>query len=392
MLRLCQTATLLCGLLLALCAQGADLTAGNVSLGGDTTVTTPVTGNSVLVGNNIQVLAEISGNLFATGRTINVQRRIGKNLFAAGETVTLGGPVAGKALVYGGTLTLTPESQIQGDASIAGDLVQLQGAVNGHLKLGGKDVLIDGTINGDVDAASDHIRLGPNARINGRLRYASSTALDRDPASEIRGTIERTSRSHRWQRGWQTAVWDEDQDQDWGVDEWPVFSAPWDWSHPYRHAVWGFRSGMAIFLALVIGALLPRLSQRMGMVVDRQWGQAVFVGLLAVIGTPILALILLITVIGIPFALILGLAWALLLYVGYALSGVAFGEVALYRLAPHRYPEAMMRVLAAVLAMSVLIMATRMPFLGGLVSVIATLTGIGALLLQMPRRGQPTPV
>jgi hypothetical protein len=366
--------------------------AGNLSIGGDTTITTPVQGNSWLVGGKIDIQAGISGDLYATGGTVNIAGAIGKELYAAGGQLTLAAPVAGNARLFGSNVEITANGKVQGDASLAGGTVRILGPIGGRLDLGGQNILIDSTVAGDVHAAVRHIQLGPNARIMGGLRYASAATLDRDPAAEVHGSIEHNAPDSRWQR-WVSGHHGDDAewDWDWGDGSWPMMGGPqWgSWLHPYHRYGTGFLGGFAIFTALLIGALLPGMAQRLGATVDRQWGSAVLIGLLTLIGIPIVAVILVVTIIGIPIALLLVAAWVLLMFLGYAASGVAFGEVALYRLAPARAHEAAVRIIAAVVAMVVVIAASRTPFIGGMVSFVAMLTGIGALLMQ--RRAGPPP-
>jgi cytoskeletal protein CcmA (bactofilin family) len=387
-------------LLLATAANAANLGSDHVVLGGDASVTTPVTGDSVLVGGKIEVRAAVSGNLVATGGKVDILSSIGRDLFAAGGKVTLAGPVAGDARILSGKVEITPEGKIQGNASIAGNSIQVHGPVGGRLELGGDDVLIDSSISGDVDAAGKHVELGPNARIAGRLRYASPLELVRDPAAQVQGSIEHTARSNvRWTHGSWSDHKDRQDDQDddsWEAQGWPFQGTPlagpqWrGWLRgPFHHYGTGFLGGLAVLTALIIGALLPGLSQRLAATVSTQWGWSVCVGLLALVLTPIAAVILCITIIGIPVAAVLILALLLLMFLGYAASGVAFGELALYRLAPARYNETALRIIAGVLAMIVVVLAARAPFIGGLVSIIATLTGIGALLMQMRRNPPP---
>lgn len=384
MSRLCQT------LLFTLTLLTPAAYAADVSLGGDTTVTTPVAGNAILLGGHIQVLARVSGNLFATGGEIEVQRPVGKDLFAAGGTITLAAPVGGNARIMGDTIDLTPGAKITGDASIAGDSVHIGAPVEGRLQVGGDDILIDAPVNGNVDATGDHIQLGPHAIINGRLRYWSSEPLQRDPAAQVNGAIERTTRNAmRWSNGW---GWSSDSPfpapfQNWTFPGW--HSSFHDWSGEYEDRGFAWMGGMSIVIALLIGGLLPGLARRLGTTVSARWGWSALLGFLVLVCSPILALILGITIIGIPIAIAVGAAWLLLLFLGYAASGVALGDIALHQLAPERYNDTAARILAAVLAMLVVIAAARAPLVGGLVSFIAVVTGAGALLLQMSRGSVP---
>lgn len=372
----------LLGTLLLLAAATAGAT-DRVSIGGEETVSTPVQGDSVLVGGTVTVQAAISGDLVATAGTVTIDGPIGKSLVAAGGEVTLGASVGGDARMFAGTLEITPAGKVQGNVRMSGKEVNVRGPIVGRLEVRGDSVLIDSVIGGNVVARAEHLELGPNARITGNLRYASNTAVVRDPAAQIQGTLEHNALDARWQSWVRTHSDSADEDErDWG----------WSWGGedlmgglrswlPFRT----YNGGFAIFIALLIAALAPSYAQRLGGVVDTQLGSAVVLGLVTLIGLPILSVILMITVIGIPVAVVALILYALLIAIAPAASGVAIGDVALRRLAPERYHETTLRVISAVTAMIVMLALTHAPLLGGTVGFVALLTGMGAVLKVMRR-------
>jgi cytoskeletal protein CcmA (bactofilin family) len=377
--------------MLALSAAAGAADFGGLLVGGDTTVTTPIQGNSVIVAGHIEVLAEISGNLVATGGDVDIRKSIGKDLVAAGGSVTLAAPVLGNARAYASSVELTSEAKVSGNADFAGDHVRVGGPIEGSLKAAGDDIEIDTTVNGDVDVMGDHISLGPNARINGRIRYTSSGELQRDPAAQVSGAVERTLRAsvgpHSWRRWSGDSNFDDERFDDVLFPGWQKEIR--DWRDTYRHRGLTWLGGTSIVIALLMGALLPGLTRGLGATVSTRWGWSVFLGLVVLVCAPVLAVVLVITVIGIPIAILVVAAYLLLLYFGYVAGGVALGDIALHQLAPTRYNDAASRILAAVVAMAIVIAAARAPLVGGFVSFVAMLTGCGALLLQM-RRGSAT--
>jgi hypothetical protein len=116
--------------------------------------------------------------------------------------------------------------------------------------------------------------------------------------------------------------------------------------------------------------------------VGSRWAWSILIGFIGIVCIPVAVVILLVTVVGIPLAMALLAAYFLLLLFGYASSGVAAGGLALRRLAPQRSSLGW-RVLAAAVCMALIILAGRIPILGGIVVLVALLTGVGALLLQL---------
>lgn len=384
MSRLCRT---LLGVLLLLAATAAPAS-DSFSFAGEVNVDTPVNGDKVAFGGTININAEISGDLAVTGGQVHITRAIGKGLLAAGGEVSLAAPVGGDARIFAGTAEITEGAKVEGNARFNGKEVNVRGPIAGRLEVRGEQVLIDSTIGGNVVARADHLELGPNARIMGSLRYAGNTELVRDPAAEVHGSVEHNALDARWQR-WVNTHSDDGDEED---------ERDWSWTWTGRDFLGGARpwmpsqtygGGMALFIAFLIAAIAPVYAQRLGAVVDTQLGSAMLLGLVTLIGVPILSVILMITLIGIPVAVVLLIAYALLIAVAQAISGVAFGEVALHRLAPERSHESMVRVLFVVVAMLGLLALGRMPLLGGWVTFLALLTGMGAVLKVMRRSPAP---
>ena len=146
---------------------------------------------------------------------------------------------------------------------------------------------------------------------------------------------------------------------------------------------------MLVVLAAMLAAIFPGASQRMAQELrERPW-QTPLVGFLAITAIPIAAVLLMVTIIGIPIALLAMVLYAALLLVGYVWVAVVVGGLLLDRLNTETAARVASRVGAAVLAMIVLAIAVRAPFVGGLVKAVALLVGVGIITSAMVRRVRP---
>ncbi|HEU0203200.1 MAG TPA: polymer-forming cytoskeletal protein, partial [Burkholderiaceae bacterium] len=93
--------------------------------------------------------------------------------------------------------------------------------------------------------------------------------------------------------------------------------------------------------------------------------------------------ILLVTVIGIPLALLALVLYFALLLAGYVMTGIGVGDFALARWRPAAAERKGWRIGAAVLGLFVIALLARIPWVGGLVTFLALLAGFGALLMQV---------
>ncbi|CAH1091708.1 polymer-forming cytoskeletal protein [Candidatus Nitrotoga sp. 1052] len=343
-----------------------DLGPDHFIAGGTVSVSKSVAGDLAAAGGNVDVAAEVGGDALVAGGNVRLGASIKQGLYAAGGRVSVNGPVQRNARIAGGTVEIGPQARIAGNVIVGGGEVRITGAIDGYLQASGGHVVIDGPVGGDVEVASGSIELGPNARINGRLRYASRDELRRDPAAEVKGGIERFSPRAAW----------------------PVPSDVQE--RAGRGAGWVWTVGLMVIAAILVAAL-PGVYTGIGSIVRGRWPLSLLVGFIALVCIPVAALIAMFTVIGVPLALVMIALYLALLLVGYVSAGVSAGEAAVQRWQAARASQTSWRIAAAVLGMLAVSLLGRLPWIGGLVVFAAMLLGIGALLMQLaPTRATKT--
>jgi cytoskeletal protein CcmA (bactofilin family) len=338
-----------------------DLGTDHFAAGGTVSVATPVTGDAIVAGGEIEVRADVGGDLIVAGGSVRIDGPVKQGLYAAGGRVSINAPVARNVRAAAGRIEVGPGARIGGNASLAGGEVRVLGAVDGYLQARGGRLLIDAPVAGDAELGGDRIELGPHARVAGKLRYASRNDLQRDPAAEVQGGIERVTAAGGWP------------------------AAP-----RLEHRAWrrggGFWSLGLMALAALLAGALPAFFTRVADTVHSRWGWSLLIGFIGLVCIPAAVLLLAITIIGIPVALASAALYLVLLLVGYVSAAVAAGELALRRLAPERATRNGWRAAAAALVMLCLTLLARVPLIGRLAVLAALLTGIGALLLQLGGR------
>jgi hypothetical protein len=135
-----------------------------------------------------------------------------------------------------------------------------------------------------------------------------------------------------------------------------------------------------MILAGAIAALLPGFSGRVsGELRTRPWHTLLF-GFIAFVCIPAAAVLLMITIIGIPIGILAILGYAALLLVGYVVTSVVVGGLLLDRIKADAAANVGWRALAAVGAMLAIAIVGRVPVLGHLVVFVALLVGVGAIV------------
>jgi cytoskeletal protein CcmA (bactofilin family) len=325
--------------------------------GGSIRVVQPVAGDLIAAGGTVDVDATVNGDAVVAGGTVRITGAVGDSLYAGGGQLTLEGPVGRNARIGGGRVEIRPKASIAGGVSVGGGEVRVDGVVKGYVQAAGGRVWINGPVGGDVVATGGVVELGPDARIAGKLRYGSRSELQRDPAAQVAGGVERVSieiPAGRAQRS---------------VDRGGGF-------------VW--TAGLMLIAALLVGAL-PAFTTRVATTLHTRIGMSFLLGFVALACVPVAVLILLITLIGIPLALLTLVLYFALLITGYVMTGIGIGDWVLGRYRAADASRTGWRIGAAVITVLVIAVLARIPFVGGVITLAALLAGVGALVMQARR-------
>jgi hypothetical protein len=141
-----------------------------------------------------------------------------------------------------------------------------------------------------------------------------------------------------------------------------------------------------VLTAIVLVAALPGFTTRVANTLQTRAAMSLLMGFAALVCIPVAAVVLLVTVIGIPLAVIAVLLYLVLLLAGYTMTGVTVGDWLLQRYRAANAGRVGWRILAAALAVLVIALLGRVPWIGGLVSFVALVAGMGALVMQVRRR------
>lgn len=328
--------------------------------GGFVNLTDPVAGDAFLAGGQVATAAEVSGDLVAAGGQVSIGGSVGDDAYAAGGDVKVDAIVRGNARIGGGDIAVGPATVIAGSTTLAGGRVNFEGDSHGYLHINGGTVTIDGVVHGDAEIRSEELVVGPETRIGGRLIYSGPTAPVVPEGAVISGGVlfhEATHGSYMHHR-----------------------------HGPVRHGVhWVGRTLWFVgvfFVGALFLILFPGLSSRAADTIGREPLQSLGVGFAVLACVPFLAVVLLITIIGIPLALLLVPLYLLLLFLGWIVAAHFVGQRGLATLRGAGPATTGWRLLALLLALAALALARHLPMVGGLIAFVALIAGIGALARQ----------
>lgn len=326
LLTLALVIVVVCSLATPVVAQSVRGGGATVVVGADETV------ESVeAVAGTIVIRGSVTGDVSGAAGTIHVTEsgRVDGSVEAAAGTVRIDGQVDGDVSAGAGTLDVTETARIGGD-----------------LDAGAGYISIDGQVDGDVTVGAETVVLGPNARVGGDVRYDAET-LTRDPGATVEGRVVRETRG----AGGANVVGS-------------VVGAVYE-----------------LLANLLFGAILlfafpdfsASVASRVGASPVRTGG----VGLLTLVGIPVVLVLVAITLVGIPLAIVGAVAFAGAIWAGLVYGQYAVGVRALAAVDREN------RWLALVAGLVGFALLGAVPILGSLLELGALLLGLGALVLGL---------
>lgn len=321
-----------------------------------------VNGDVYAGAGKVEVNGTVNGDVLAAGGAVEIGGHVSDDVRAAGGTVRITGVVGKNVSAAGGTVEVSRSASIGGGLIAAGGTVQHAGTVKKDAMFASGSTEITGTIDGNVDVASDQLGIHRGAQIGGNV---TAMVKDKDNAQIADGAVKGT------------VTFKERESTD------------------ARHVL-GFRPWRFWFKLLWIGGLLVtglvlflvsrKLFTDFGSIVEKEIGMNFVWGLVALIAVPVVFIILCITVVGVPLGLILLAAYFVALYLSQLSLGFLAGDL-LFKSGG----KAEWRTFGAFAAGTAIFqILTFIPIMGTVLEVAALLLGLGAIVLMI-RRGFARP-
>ncbi len=322
----------------------------NVIIAGD------IVGDLVAGGGTVLVSGMVSQDVLAAGGNINISGVVRDDVRVAGGTVLVQGTISDDLVIAGGQVTLVSGSSVGGDLLAAGGMVSVGGVVNGDVRIAGGQVVIRDVVKGNVHILADNVTIAKTAVINGSLTYRSANEAQIEPGAQIKGEVDFQKATRvRPFSGPAKGI---------GVG---LLAGLWSIAHITK------------FLSLLVLALLfivvyGRIAETIVTKGVRSFWKNLGLGFLALIMTPITAIILFVTIVGMPLGFVLLLGYIVWLILAWVISPVIFGSIVYRAVTKRATPEVHWK--------SVLVGCVSL-FVIGLIPVVGWLIQFGVMLVAM---------
>ncbi|HUD18983.1 MAG TPA: polymer-forming cytoskeletal protein [Patescibacteria group bacterium] len=317
-----------------------------------------VHGDVYCAGNDVTISGTVEGDVICAAQMLRVSGVVDGNLRLAGQTITIEGPVKRNVTAFGQTLTQSQASSVSGELFVAAQTLTQNGIIGKSLGGYGETIGINGKVHGNVDVETSSLILGDSAKVYGNLHYVSDTKVVVPKSASILGMVtnEPTAKQNKQQAAAKPAP-----------NPWPANAIP------------------SILFFLVVGLLMlkfmPAVTQKIFTVMKEDPIAVALKGFVYLMVVPVVAVILAVTIIGIPFALLLVLLYIIAIAISRLFVALWVGWYILDSFKAKTKDNTFLQIAVGV---PVLWFMFKAPFVGGIVGFLAVIWGLGGMV-QMVR-------
>jgi hypothetical protein len=344
---------------------GAKVTVGD-QIGGDVLAAAgavrakgEIAGEMTAVGGDVELKAAIGGDVLALGGKVEAAGRIDGDVKLAGGRVEAKAQMGGNLMMAGGRLILEPGAVVKGKTWAVGGRIEIDGRIEKELRAAGRRVIISGEVLGNVHVDAIEFEILSGTKIHGKLFYRAPHKAEIQDGATILGDV--------------TFVQSEQP------------------SHMVGTAL-AAAGGIVLLLLValtILGAaqvlLFPEHSIRSARLGRASPWRTFAIGFAVLIATPIAAVILFSTVIGIPLGLVLLAAYLVLASLGLGNAALLVGRQGLVWLGRNWDSGAWGRIGLVVVGLLIIAIVGLIPVLGAIAVLAAISIGIGASAVQLAR-------
>ncbi|MBC7836967.1 polymer-forming cytoskeletal protein [Acetobacteraceae bacterium] len=308
-----------------------------------------VEGDVYAGGGTVIVSGAVKQDVVIGGGTISVLADVGDDVRIGGGTIAVQGSVAGDVVIGGGDITVS-SARIGGDVLIGGGSIHLESAVEGNIKIAGGDVYINGPVKGDVNIQANTVTLGSKAVIAGNLKYRASSEATMEEGATVLGTTTYEPAPQK--------------------NNGAFFSA-------LISAAALLKLFMLIVGALFFGLLLRRFTSTVVVTAYTRPLIEIGRGFVFLVVAPIVSILLLVTLVGIPLGVLGLFSYIAILIVGCCIAPIVLGSW-LYRW--YTKGELEVHWKSILLGVVTYFIIGIVPIVGGLVQFALMLLTLGAIV------------
>ena len=337
-------------------AAGEEVKTDLIVAAGVTHIDGQVDGDLIVFSRSVEVNGHIKGDILGFAEEMRVNGPVDGNIRAACHSLTIDSYVAKNLMTWSEEVELKQKAEVGGTITIGADSFDLDGKGAGDLAAFVGNLQINGTLGHDATIRGDRIKIGPHAEIAGNTKVVSDRPVDTAAGAKLGSPIQFSRPEHG-----------------------PKYNS----ARYYWHQALGW--GASFFFGFVLLLIAPAFFDKVRGACQKALPAMGF-GALALIVTPIAAIVVSITIVGLGVGISTVLLYLIAIYSAQVFVGSWIGEkilgsgvglgAALGRLA---------------LGLAIVRAIEIVPVAGNIWIPIMWIWGLGALVMTAHRLIRPAP-
>jgi cytoskeletal protein CcmA (bactofilin family)/predicted anti-sigma-YlaC factor YlaD len=258
-----------------------------------------VNGDLFVWSEEVVVDGHVTGDVITMSREVRINGQVDGNVRNYTQTLSINGTVAKNALAACQDFEMGSNGKIGGSLTFVAANAMISGSVARGITAAADDLTMDGAVSSDVKVRGNELHIGPDAKVEGAIKYSGRHEAVVDPAAKLASPVAFTYRK-----------------------EGPDYSS---WRFYWHRALFW---GAAFLFGLVLLFLVPGFFSD-GVRASKRFLPSLGFGLLFFFATPIAAIIVSITGVGLGVGIATAFMWLLAVYAAQVFVASWIGEVLL---------------------------------------------------------------
>ena len=319
-----------------------------------------------LMGGTVQYDGHTDENLWVAGYDVDISGEVVRDATIWGNKILLNAFVGGSATLRGSEIVIEENAAISQGFYASADKVTFGGASIGPVELSGREVIFSGSARSGLVIRALSVKITDAARITGDVTIHATGQPDISTEAKISGRVV-TGRMGQWQVMRRT----------YGKRLIVSISL-------------AFIAAMATFITglFTLGLARNGVEKIIDNMVEQTFKCGIW-GVSALIAIPLLASLLMLTLIGAPLAATLIMTLPLIVLLALSATGFAAGEWIFNRTGDEM--SLLQRILSLGTGLLIIAIAAILPYVGTVFLALAIIFGTGALFLLLREMFGPEP-
>ena len=320
-----------------------------------------ISGDLMAIGSSITVNGRVEGDIIALAQNIIINGEVGGNVRVIGSYININGLIARNLNAFGSEVLIGENTKIGWDVLLGAISARVNGDISGSIDSYVQKIFINGRVGKNVSIRiyknkdADSLVIDKSAVINGDLSYSANKKLI-VPENNIAGQIN-FNQTETKESGALTL---------------------WAWSRVFSIL-------SIILIGLIIIFALPKQTYNLIELTKKKYLKSLLVGAIVLLIVPVLSIIMLFTIIGIPLSLVLICLWLAGIFIAKTLAALMLGELIIKGALKNKKAHLFWSLLLGAVLISLLF---SLPWFGWFLRIIIICLTLGSILIYVTNQSK----